>query len=874
MEKFNNKQILEKYQNFKQLGQGAVSAIFYAESKQTSQSVAIKVVTKQKIANDKQENQYYKQELEITKAIIAKGNNENIVNILELIEGTNEYFIVTEYYKDGDLFNLLERFSFKFSPDVAISFCISIANGLSFLHSSKICHRDLKPENILIAKQADDSFLIKIADFGISKISENMMKSTVGTITYMAPEILKYQPYDERVDIWTFGCLLYEIFTGEQLFGGNTIKDVALKITGFQEDSLNQIPSSKIPKSVIQIIKKCLKRQPAQRISLEQIIKDLLQAKTEIKVNMTQSVFLSQEKDNKYNISELQKEMVGKTPQPSIKFTDNQNDSFDNYTDDIHDTQEKDSNTNNLKDFPLQITKVESQSDQNQQELDDTYYITPKNNNLQNQNFEQSEDKNQQMKLKKLEEEQKNKKMYEKEKNNLIMQQQVEQNQLLQKLTTNQDQIIPQNNIEQSIVLEKKTNPNFVNIHIQKNLTPQPAKSNLDILSNYPYSDQKLYEFQNNNSNNYLTQKTQNITPFNYANNNFTSNETKVDNLKNIPTQINYLPQYNTPQNNQQYTNNFMANKIQQQKQTNSKGQQDKFNYLNNIQINEPQYPIFDQVSSLISNQNDLTQQNKLQQSPSYTSKQFQDQVSKNNQSEDVQSVLQLYASSSQSQKQKQNKKTEVKVTYELNQQEIQKIFQEINSCPYDPLIQFYKDSTKSTYEFKKVYFDDLNQELQCVEITSSQDINILEFINFIFNSFEQQRDKKENLLQKFIGIIYKNQDYYISFSDFIKQNSQQLIVFLKSLHDILLMDKTLDKYNKLYQFTLNSQFQGFLCAFGSLLQIYKDKQDTEQLHLETKDDIIEIDKFIKEKIPFKLVIKQNQTKKQYFVHFINTNKS
>ncbi|KAL4461053.1 hypothetical protein ABPG74_016525 [Tetrahymena malaccensis] len=629
MEKFNNRQIQEKYQNFKSLGQGAVSAIYYAENKLTNQPVAIKLVTKQKITNDKQENLYYQQELEITKAIIAKGNNENIVNILELIEGTNEYFIVTEYYKDGDLFNLLERFSFKFSPD---------------------------------------------------------------------------------------------------LFGGNSVKEVALKITGFQEDSLNKIPQSKIPQSIIQIIKKCLKRQPTQRINLDQIIEDLLQAKAEIKVSMTQSVLIQSDKDIKLDIekeiSEQSYEIVGNTTQPSILFTDNLNDSFDNYTGDINDAQpkEKDSNTNNLNSLPLKITKVESQNEQNQQqEFDSAYYTTPKNNCIQNQNQEQNEDKNQQMKLKQLEEEQKNKKMLEKAKNNLIMQQKVEQNQLQQKLTTNLDQASTQCGIEESQVLEKKSNPNYLNYHNYVNLTPQPAKSNLATNNTYPHSDQKLYDLKNNN---YQDSKTPNINPFIYNQNNLTTYETKT---YNPPSTISQTPQQNIPDIKQQNTNNLTADIIQKQNQSKNSYQK----------ICEPEYPKYENISQINSKESDQVQKNKIQELPSNSTNKYKDQVTDNNKSKDFQDVLERCQSSSQSTKPDKNKKINIKVNYELNDSEKQAIFHKLENYPWDPSNLFKKTNDNQIYQFKEVYFEDLQRTLPCVEIQRYEDICISDFINFIFSSFE-----------------------------------------------------------------------------------------------------------------------------------------
>lgn len=163
--------------------------------------------------------------MEVTKTLIKKGRNANVMNILDLIEENDEYYIIMEYCRRGDLMTLLKSVNFHMDIKMAISVCISIANGLLFLHENNIYHRDLKPENILIANDDDASgdLQVKIADFGVSKHStDSLMKSAIGTLNYMAPELLQFREYDGSVDIWSFGCLAYEIFTGSQLFPGNS----------------------------------------------------------------------------------------------------------------------------------------------------------------------------------------------------------------------------------------------------------------------------------------------------------------------------------------------------------------------------------------------------------------------------------------------------------------------------------------------------------------------------------------------------------------------------------------------------------------------------------------------------------------------------
>ena len=98
---------------------------------------------------------------------------------------------------------------------------------MEYLHSQKILYRDLKPENVLL----DTDGNAKIADFGICiKLEEEKCYETIGTIQYMAPEIFKEKGYDFSVDIWAFGCLMYEMVAGVPPFVGNTDQEIETKI--------------------------------------------------------------------------------------------------------------------------------------------------------------------------------------------------------------------------------------------------------------------------------------------------------------------------------------------------------------------------------------------------------------------------------------------------------------------------------------------------------------------------------------------------------------------------------------------------------------------------------------------------------------------
>ena len=177
--------------------------------------------------------------------------------------------IVMEFCREGDLRKAIQiqrKKQEQFSEDIVIIWFGQLTSALKYLQSRKILHRDLKPDNIFMA-----SFhTLKIGDFGLSTIlerSSDMAQTNCGTVSYMAPEILRGQDYDEKADIWSMGCVVYELCTLEQAFSGGNI---GVTITSIKKCAFKPIPDSVHPE-VAPFVAQILVKNPDKRPTAEQI---------------------------------------------------------------------------------------------------------------------------------------------------------------------------------------------------------------------------------------------------------------------------------------------------------------------------------------------------------------------------------------------------------------------------------------------------------------------------------------------------------------------------------------------------------------------------------------------------------------------------
>ncbi|KAH3746015.1 myosin light chain kinase [Pelomyxa schiedti] len=225
------------YHLLRVIGRGSHARVFYAEVEGTREVVAVKVVEKAKLFNGKQKTNLIR-EVEIMRSVV----HPNVLSLIDLIEDTNNIYMVTPHMGGGELFNkIISRGHFTEAD--AVSIVKQICEAINFLHRQGICHRDLKPENILCSEEPVN-FRVVISDFGLSKLfgRGELMKTACGTLQYAAPEVFTSRVYSEACDMWTLGVITYVILTGCFPFNG-TYEDLMAKMSqpNYVKDNLTPV---------------------------------------------------------------------------------------------------------------------------------------------------------------------------------------------------------------------------------------------------------------------------------------------------------------------------------------------------------------------------------------------------------------------------------------------------------------------------------------------------------------------------------------------------------------------------------------------------------------------------------------------------------
>ncbi|RDD45335.1 Serine/threonine-protein kinase DCLK1 [Trichoplax sp. H2] len=188
------------------IGDGNFAEVFHCVEQDTLVEYALKLVHKSKI---KGKESMIQDEINIMK----KCRHKNIIRLIEVFDTQIEIQLVMELVKGGDLFDLISDVS-KFTEFEASGLIGDLAAALQYLHKRSIIHRDLKPENLLITQNFDDTFTLKLGDFGLAVVVTEPLFQICGTPTYLAPEVLAETGYGLPADMWATGVINYIVLCG------------------------------------------------------------------------------------------------------------------------------------------------------------------------------------------------------------------------------------------------------------------------------------------------------------------------------------------------------------------------------------------------------------------------------------------------------------------------------------------------------------------------------------------------------------------------------------------------------------------------------------------------------------------------------------
>ena len=256
---------ITNYEFKKDIGEGNFGKVKLGIFKPTGEEFAIKVLNKEKIRK-KMKNLALREN-----EIITKLNHINIVLVYSIIDTKEDYFIIMEYCKLGELFDYIVKYK-RLSEEEASNFFYQLINGVEYIHSQGIAHRDLKPENLLLTEDK----VLKIIDFGLSHEfeEEEFLKTKCGSPSYAAPEIISKPNYNGfKIDVWCCGIILYAMLCGYLPFDGDDdAQNNNVKLFQNILECEPELPDflSNISKDLIMRI---LNPDPDKRITIEQIKK-------------------------------------------------------------------------------------------------------------------------------------------------------------------------------------------------------------------------------------------------------------------------------------------------------------------------------------------------------------------------------------------------------------------------------------------------------------------------------------------------------------------------------------------------------------------------------------------------------------------------
>ena len=253
---------MNKYEKIKDLGEGGFGKAVLAKRKVDGKLFVLKEIKLSNLSNQDQVEAIKEAKL------LSSLHSPFIISYEESFRDGNFFYIVMEYADAGDLSQKIQMRGNKlFTEDEVLKDFIQLALAIKHIHDRKILHRDLKAQNVFIMRDGT----IKLGDFGIAKVMDHsfqLCKTQIGSPYYISPEICEGKGYNSKTDIWSLGCILYELCTLRHAFKGNNISGLLMNII---RGKFAPIPPT-FSKDLKQLIQRMLTKDPNLRPSINAIL--------------------------------------------------------------------------------------------------------------------------------------------------------------------------------------------------------------------------------------------------------------------------------------------------------------------------------------------------------------------------------------------------------------------------------------------------------------------------------------------------------------------------------------------------------------------------------------------------------------------------
>ncbi len=273
-------QVGDRYEVLATVGTGGMGTVYKVKDKNLNTVFALKAL-RQEFGNDREANKRFQREIDAIKRL----DHPNLVSVYD--SGRTEKgapYLVMDYVEGENLASVLKREG-PMHPLRFLDIFLQVLEALEHAHEKGIVHRDLKPSNIIISKTESGAEVVKLVDFGIAKLSLHSNKTTqsvtrtgdiFGSPMYMSPEHCEGKRLDQRSDIYSLGCMMYECLTGHTPFSGDNPVKTVLSHLYDSPPAMRRVCHNEVPSELEAVVMKCLNKDVADRYdSASDVISEL-----------------------------------------------------------------------------------------------------------------------------------------------------------------------------------------------------------------------------------------------------------------------------------------------------------------------------------------------------------------------------------------------------------------------------------------------------------------------------------------------------------------------------------------------------------------------------------------------------------------------